>query len=168
MADKYWVGGSGIWGTATTHWGTESGGSGGEPVPDDTDNVVIDDASGSPIIQLNQNISIGSFVPSATNFVLYTNDHNIQFSLKNSQNFLLDCDVLSGKIFWGFSAVTFGDNGGIFRISGANGVFDSIHATFGFYGSDQGISVHPNTIDFKIGEVDVGGSGFFFKVDAGS
>ncbi len=48
---RYWVGGNGMWTLGdTTHWALTSGGPGGAPVPDITDDVIIDDRSGGPHI----------------------------------------------------------------------------------------------------------------------
>jgi len=41
MADRYWVGNSGLW-TDTAHWAATSGGTGGESVPTEDDDVFID------------------------------------------------------------------------------------------------------------------------------
>ncbi len=41
---RYWVGNSGLW-TDTDHWSATSGGAGGESVPDDEDDVIIDSNS---------------------------------------------------------------------------------------------------------------------------
>ena len=45
MADRYWRGGTGTWGTGTTNWSTTSGGAGGASVPTSADNVFFDSAS---------------------------------------------------------------------------------------------------------------------------
>lgn len=43
MADRYWVGGSGTWSSAsTTNWSATSGGAGGASVPTAADNVIFD------------------------------------------------------------------------------------------------------------------------------
>ena len=48
MADRYWVGGAGIWDTTnTTYWAASSGGAGGTPAPGAEDNVFFDGNSGS-------------------------------------------------------------------------------------------------------------------------
>lgn len=44
MADRYWVGNSGLW-NDIDHWAATSGGAGGESVPDDEDDVIIDENS---------------------------------------------------------------------------------------------------------------------------
>lgn len=41
MADRYWIGNTGLW-TDTDHWSTSSGGAGGASVPTDADDVFID------------------------------------------------------------------------------------------------------------------------------
>ena len=47
MADRYWVGGTGIWdATTTTHWSATSGGASGSSAPTATDNVIFDALSG--------------------------------------------------------------------------------------------------------------------------
>ena len=46
MADRYWVGGTGTWNTAsTTNWSATSGGAGGASVPTLADNVIFNSAS---------------------------------------------------------------------------------------------------------------------------
>lgn len=48
MATRYWVGGTGTWdSTSTTNWSTTSGGAGGASAPLATDDVVIDNNSGT-------------------------------------------------------------------------------------------------------------------------
>lgn len=44
MADRYWVGNSGLW-NDIDHWSATSGGAGGESVPDNEDDVIIDENS---------------------------------------------------------------------------------------------------------------------------
>ena len=47
MADRYWVGGNGVWSsTNTTNWSATSGGAGGASVPTSLDNVYINTSSG--------------------------------------------------------------------------------------------------------------------------
>lgn len=45
MANRYWVGGTGNWGS-TSKWSTSSGGSGGASVPTSSDDVIFDSNSG--------------------------------------------------------------------------------------------------------------------------
>lgn len=45
MADRYWVGGTGSWGAATTNWSATSGGAGGASVPTSADDVFFNSAS---------------------------------------------------------------------------------------------------------------------------
>lgn len=46
MADRYWVGGTGVWdATTTTNWSATSGGAGGASAPTSADNVFFDAAS---------------------------------------------------------------------------------------------------------------------------
>ena len=48
MATYYWVGGDGTWGaSSTTNWSATSGGAGGAGVPNNTDTVIFDSASGT-------------------------------------------------------------------------------------------------------------------------
>jgi hypothetical protein len=44
MANRYWVGGTGLWDASTTHWSATSGGSAGASAPTSTDNVFFDQA----------------------------------------------------------------------------------------------------------------------------
>lgn len=44
MADRYWIGNTGLW-TDTDHWSLTSGGVGGAPVPTDEDDVHFDENS---------------------------------------------------------------------------------------------------------------------------
>ena len=54
MADRYWVGGSGTWdATTTTNWSATSGGGGGASVPTAIDAVIVNSASGSPVITVS-------------------------------------------------------------------------------------------------------------------
>lgn len=53
MANRFWVGGAGIWDNSnTTHWSATSGGSGGATVPTSADVVVFDASSGAGIVIL--------------------------------------------------------------------------------------------------------------------
>lgn len=52
MADRYWVGGTGTWGTTTTNWSATSGGAGGASVPTAADNVFFN---------VNSNVGTGAF-----------------------------------------------------------------------------------------------------------
>ena len=48
MATYYWVGGDGTWdASSTTNWSATSGGAGGAGVPNNTDTVIFDSASGT-------------------------------------------------------------------------------------------------------------------------
>ena len=55
MADRYWRGGTGTWGTGTTNWSATSGGAGGASVPTAADNVFFDSASAAAnyVVTLN-------------------------------------------------------------------------------------------------------------------
>lgn len=53
MANRYWVGGSGIWNaTNTANWSTTSGGSGGASVPTQTDMVFFNSSSGGGTVRI--------------------------------------------------------------------------------------------------------------------
>lgn len=53
MADRYWVGGTASWdATAGTKWAATSGGTGGETVPTQSDNVFFDAASGTVTVTI--------------------------------------------------------------------------------------------------------------------
>jgi hypothetical protein len=53
MADRYWVGGTDTWNaTAGTKWALTSGGAGGQAVPNSSDNVFFDAASGVVTVTL--------------------------------------------------------------------------------------------------------------------
>lgn len=53
MANRYWVGGSGIWNaTNTANWSTTSGGSGGASVPTETDMVFFNSSSGGGTVRI--------------------------------------------------------------------------------------------------------------------
>lgn len=53
MADRYWVGGTGIWnGTNTANWSTTSGGTGGASVPTSLDRVFVNSSSGGSGAQI--------------------------------------------------------------------------------------------------------------------
>jgi hypothetical protein len=61
MANRYWVGGSGSWTSAsTTNWSTSSGGASGASVPTTTDAVIVDSNSGSPTITLTGALNCAS------------------------------------------------------------------------------------------------------------
>ena len=47
MANRYWVGGSGTWSSATTNWSETSGGASGATAPGSSDDVFFDANSGS-------------------------------------------------------------------------------------------------------------------------
>lgn len=53
MANRYWRGGSGTWGTATTNWSATDGGAGGASVPTAADDVFVTSLSGSPTITVS-------------------------------------------------------------------------------------------------------------------
>lgn len=52
MADRYWVGGTGTWGTTTTNWSASSGGASGASAPTSADDVYFDG---------NSNVGTGNF-----------------------------------------------------------------------------------------------------------
>lgn len=61
MANRYWVGGTGSWTTAsTTNWSTTSGGTAGASVPTTADAVIINGSSGSPTITLTGALNCAS------------------------------------------------------------------------------------------------------------
>ena len=69
MANRYWIGGSGNW-NDTAHWAATSGGTGGESVPGDTDDVFVDANSLTALsrtITLNVTPDIKSLDCSAVN-----------------------------------------------------------------------------------------------------
>jgi len=54
MANRYWVGGTGTWDTASTaNWSLSSGGAGGASAPISTDAVTFDSASGTGIVTIS-------------------------------------------------------------------------------------------------------------------
>ena len=55
MANRYWVGGNGIWdrSTTTTNWSTSSGGAGGASTPFTSDNAIFDANSGGGTVTVN-------------------------------------------------------------------------------------------------------------------
>ena len=61
MANKYWVGGSGLW-SSTTNWKTASGGATNSGVPTASDVAIIDGNSGSPTITINAAAACGSLL----------------------------------------------------------------------------------------------------------
>lgn len=60
MADRYWVGGTGTWGTTTTNWAATSDGAGGETAPTSADDVYFD---------VNSNTGTGAFTVTITGTV---------------------------------------------------------------------------------------------------
>ena len=53
MANRYWVGGSGLWSSlGSTKWATTSGGAGGASVPTASDNVFFDANSGASVVTI--------------------------------------------------------------------------------------------------------------------
>ncbi len=66
MADRYWVGGAGTWGsTQTTNWSASSGGASGASVPTASDNVFFD---------VNSNTGTNSFTVTMANSPRVCND----------------------------------------------------------------------------------------------
>ena len=53
MANRFWVGGTGTWDAATTHWSATSGGSAGASVPTAADDVYFDANSGGGTVTVN-------------------------------------------------------------------------------------------------------------------
>lgn len=54
MADRYWVGGAGIWNnTAGSKWSTTDGGAGGAALPTSADNVFFTAASGTVTVTID-------------------------------------------------------------------------------------------------------------------
>ena len=68
MADRYWVGGTGTWGTTTTNWAATSGGASGASVPTSADNVFFD---------VNSNTGTGAFTVTMANSPRVCNDLTI-------------------------------------------------------------------------------------------
>ena len=68
MADRYWVGGTGTWGTTTTNWAATSGGASGASVPTAADNVFFD---------VNSNTGTGAFTVTMANSPRVCNDLTI-------------------------------------------------------------------------------------------
>lgn len=65
MADRYWVGGSAIWGTTdTARWSTTSGGPGGASVPGPNDNVFFDQP-GTYNVSMQGTLNVLNFTVSA-------------------------------------------------------------------------------------------------------
>jgi len=79
MADRYWVGGTGLWDSNVgTKWATTSGGAGGASIPTLTDNVFFDAASGAVTVTVSSaecaNLNFTGFTGSIdgqTNAILY-------------------------------------------------------------------------------------------------
>ena len=61
MANKYWVGGSGLW-SSTTNWKTASGGATNSGIPTSSDVAIIDGNSGSPTITISTAAVCGSLL----------------------------------------------------------------------------------------------------------
>jgi hypothetical protein len=57
MANRYWVGGSGTWGTTTTNWSATSGGSSGASAPTSADDVFFDQAGTYTVTLKDQGIN---------------------------------------------------------------------------------------------------------------
>ncbi|APC43906.1 PE family protein [Methylophilaceae phage P19250A] len=75
MADRYWVGGTGTWSTAsTTNWSATSGGAGGASVPTAADNVFFNASSGTGTVSLN-------LVPNLTCLNFNCSTSNITFTV---------------------------------------------------------------------------------------
>jgi hypothetical protein len=79
MANRYWVGGSGTWGsTQTTNWSDTSGGAGGFSVPTNADDVFFNaqSSSGSYTVTVQQGNTINAnnieFVPPASGTLTLT------------------------------------------------------------------------------------------------
>ena len=69
MANRYWVNGSGNWGTGqTANWSATSGGSGGASLPSTSDDVFFDELSGSGTVTLTSNISCKSLNTTGSSF----------------------------------------------------------------------------------------------------
>lgn len=64
MANRYWVGGSATWSTATTPWSATSGGAGGATAPTSADDVFFDQAS-TYTVTLSGTIACNSMTVSA-------------------------------------------------------------------------------------------------------
>jgi len=57
MANRYWVGGAGTWGTtSTTNWSASSGGAAGASAPTTADAVFLDANSGTGAVTLGENV----------------------------------------------------------------------------------------------------------------
>jgi fibronectin-binding autotransporter adhesin len=73
MATKYWVGGSGTWNlSSTVNWSYTSGGTGGAPVPNSSDDVIFDQA-GTYGITMTGTATIATLVVSAASSYTFRN-----------------------------------------------------------------------------------------------
>lgn len=67
MANKYWVGGSGLWNnSSTTNWSNTSGGAGGAAIPGAADVAIFDDNSGTGTVTLYSTLTAGTGVSMLT------------------------------------------------------------------------------------------------------
>ena len=61
MADRYWVGGTAAWdSTAGSKWALTSGGAGGQAVPNSSDTVFFDAASGASTVTIGAGVATSS------------------------------------------------------------------------------------------------------------
>ena len=94
MADRYWVGGTGTWDSATTtNWSASSGGAGGASLPTAADNVFFD---------ANSNVGTGAFTVTMANSPRVCNDFTASgldgtMTLAGASNVALN---VSGSLTW--------------------------------------------------------------------
>ena len=95
MADRYWVGGSGTWtSTSTTNWSSTSGGASGASVPTASDNVIIDDNSGS-----TKSITMSGTNLACLNFSITATGWTVTNTIEYTISVYGDYYVASGNVF---------------------------------------------------------------------
>jgi len=166
MADRYWVNGDGNW-SNIAHWDADSGGAGGDSVPNSSDRVFISgnelritvdveanfstfSLAGGLYMVLNSNIVGGSMFMNSTGFDLVTNNYSITLD-----SFSNNC--LGGTVDFGSSTVTVGTLLEFYSGTYGQTVYDADEANFVFTGNGQfgiyvgGLSVSMNNFTIKTG-----------------
>ena len=135
---RFWIGGSGNI-NDIAHWAATSGGTGGETVPDSTQDVFIDDNSGSPLaIARNAAITIASIdVSGRTSSMSFSSNQAI-----NVEGNATLSSVISG----GGTAqlITFKTNSGVTSIFTAGGFIEGSNFTISLDAADAIVKLGSN------------------------
>ena len=129
MADRYWVGGTGTWGTTTTNWSATSGGPGGASVPTAADNVIFDANSGT-----NFTVTVGTAARLCLNLTFASGVNGITFAGTATMTVSGSLSLPASGVTWTHTGVITFNSASAITLS-TNGVAITSPLTFSAAGS---------------------------------